>query len=80
VCLYGQLVGPLQIPFFVGLFDLLHELADLADRFLLILDMPLALALVAGVLLFILRGRLSRGFGSLLLATYVAWVVLRFWV
>jgi len=42
--------------------------------------MPLALALVAGVLLFILRGRLSRGFGSLLLATYVAWVVLRFWV
>ena len=52
----------------------------LGDRFLLILDMPLALALVAGVLLFILRGRLSRGFGSLLLATYVAWVVLRFWV
>ena len=52
----------------------------LGDRFLLILDMPLALALVAGVLFFILRGRLSRGFGSLLLATYVAWVVLRFWV
>ena len=52
----------------------------LGDRFLLILDMPLALALVAGVLFFVLRGRLSRGFGSLLLATYVAWVVLRFWV
>ena len=50
----------------------------LGDRFLLILDMPLALALVAGVLFFVLRGRLSRGFGSLLLATYVAWVVLRF--
>ena len=49
----------------------------LGDRFLLILDMPLALALVAGVLFFVLRGRLSRGFGSLLLATYVA---LRFWV
>ena len=52
----------------------------LGDRFLLILDMPLALALVAGVLFFVLRGRLSRGFGSLLLATYVVWVVLRFWV
>ena len=52
----------------------------LGDRFLLILDIPLALALVASVLFFILRGRLSRGFGSLLLATYVAWVVLRFWV
>ena len=52
----------------------------LRDRFLFILDMPLALALISGVFFFILRGRLNRGFGSLLLGTYIAWVVIRFWV
>lgn len=50
----------------------------LRDRFLLILDVPLAFALVASVLFGIWRGRLSRNFGSLLLVTYVVWVVVRF--
>ena len=52
----------------------------LNDRFLLLLDAPLTLALILYALIFVLRGRLSRGMGVLLLATYVAWVLVRFWI
>jgi cation:H+ antiporter len=52
----------------------------LSDRFLLLLDAPLTLTLILYALIFVLRGRLSRGTGVLLLATYVAWVVVRFWI
>jgi cation:H+ antiporter len=52
----------------------------LSDRFLMLLDAPLTLALILYALIFILRGRLSRGTGVLLLATYVAWVLVRFWI
>lgn len=52
----------------------------LSDRFLLLLDAPLTLALVSLILFSILRGRISRGLGVFLLAAYVAWVLLRFWV
>jgi cation:H+ antiporter len=52
----------------------------LRDRFVLLLDAPLTLALISIVLFCVLRGRISRTFGGLLLGTYVAWVVIRFWV
>lgn len=52
----------------------------LSDRFLLFLDAPLTLALVLYALIFVLRGRLSRSMGVLLLAIYVAWVLARFWI
>jgi cation:H+ antiporter len=52
----------------------------LSDRFLLLLDAPLTLILILYALIFVLRGRLSRGMGVLLLATYVAWVLVRFWI
>jgi cation:H+ antiporter len=52
----------------------------LGDRFLLLLDAPLTLALISVVLFYVLRGRISRSIGVILLATYVAWVLLRFWI
>jgi len=52
----------------------------LGDRFLLLLDAPVTLALISVVLLYVLRGRISRNIGVILLATYVAWVLLRFWI
>lgn len=52
----------------------------MSDRFLLLLDAPLTLALILYTLFFVLKGRLSRGMGGLLLAIYVAWVLLRFWI
>ena len=52
----------------------------LLDRFLLFLDGPLALALMMVILWSILKGRISRSMGIFLLGTYVAWVVVRFWV
>jgi cation:H+ antiporter len=52
----------------------------LSDRFLLFLDAPLTLALILYVLFFIKRGRLSRSTGVLLLAAYVTWVLVRFWI
>jgi cation:H+ antiporter len=52
----------------------------LVDRFLLLLDTPLLLALTAGVVFWVWKGRISRGVGVLLLGIYVAWVLVRFWV
>src|SRR5579859_3022114 len=52
----------------------------LGDRFLLLLDAPFTLALLAGVFGGILRGRMGRSLGILLLATYVVWVMVRFWM
>ncbi|MGH2508975.1 MAG: sodium:calcium antiporter [Ktedonobacteraceae bacterium] len=52
----------------------------LQDRFLLFLDSPFLLILTAGVLYGLVRGRLSRLLGIVLLGLYVVWVVLRFWV
>jgi cation:H+ antiporter len=52
----------------------------LLDRFLLLLDIPLLLALAAGMFFCVLRGRIPRSLGVLLLGTYVAWVVIRFWL
>ena len=52
----------------------------LGDRFLLLLDAPLTLALISIVLFNVLRGRLSRSLGVLLLGSYVAWVLIRFWI
>lgn len=52
----------------------------LSDRFLLLLDAPLTLALLLYTLFYVLKGRLSRGTGILLLATYAAWVLARFWI
>ncbi len=52
----------------------------LGDRFLLLLDAPLTLVLLSVVLFYVLRGRISRSLGFLLLGTYVAWVLIRFWV
>lgn len=50
------------------------------DRFLLLLDAPLTLALLTFVLFSISRGRISRGSGVFLLGAYVAWVLVRFWI
>jgi cation:H+ antiporter len=52
----------------------------LVDRFLLLLDVPLALALLAGMFFCVLRGRIGRSFGVFLLGTYVAWAIIRFWL
>ena len=52
----------------------------LGDRFLLLLDAPLTLALISVVLVYVVRGRISRGFGVFLFGTYIAWVLLRFWI
>ena len=52
----------------------------LNDHFLLLLDAPLTLALILYTLVFVLRGRLSRGRGVLLLFIYVGWVLVRFWI
>jgi Ca2+/Na+ antiporter len=52
----------------------------LVDRYLLLLDTPLLLALAAGVLFLVWKGRISRGMGVLLLGTYIAWVLIRLWV
>ena len=52
----------------------------LHDRFLLLLDAPLTLALILYALVFVLRGRLSRGIGIFLLVIYVVWVLVRFWI
>lgn len=52
----------------------------MSDRFLLLLDAPLTLALILYTLFFVLKGRLSRGTGGLLLAIYVAWVLVRLWI
>jgi cation:H+ antiporter len=51
----------------------------LADRFLLLLDIPLLLALTAGVLFWVWKGCISRGTGALLLGIYLAWVLVSFW-
>ncbi len=52
----------------------------LNDQFILLLDAPLTLALILYTLVFVLRGRLSRGMGVLLLVIYVCWVLVRFWI
>lgn len=52
----------------------------LQDRFLILLDGPFLVALTAGVLFGIKRGRLGRSLGVMLLGLYVAWVIVRFWV
>lgn len=52
----------------------------LHDHFLLLLDAPLTLALILYTLLNILKGRLSRGMGVLLLVIYVGWALARFWI
>jgi cation:H+ antiporter len=52
----------------------------LGDQFLLLIDAPLTLALILYALAFVLRGRLSRGMGVLLLVIYVGWVLVRFWI
>jgi cation:H+ antiporter len=52
----------------------------LTDRFLLLLDAPLTLALILYTLFFVLKGRLSRGTGVLLLLIYIGWVLVRFWI
>ena len=52
----------------------------LHDRFLLLLDAPLTLALILYTLVFVLRGRLSRSMDTLLLGIYVVWVLVRFWI
>lgn len=52
----------------------------LHDRFLLLLDAPLTLALILYALVFVLKGRLSRSMGTLLLGIYVVWVLVRFWI
>lgn len=52
----------------------------LHDRFLLLLDAPLTLALILYTLVFVLRGRLSRGVGILLLVLYAGWALARFWI
>jgi cation:H+ antiporter len=52
----------------------------LNDRFLPLLDAPLTLALILYTLFFVLRGRLSRGMGILLLVLYVGWALVRFWI
>ena len=50
----------------------------LNDRFLLLLDAPLTLALILYTLFFVLKGRLSRGTGILLLIIYIGWALARF--
>lgn len=52
----------------------------LLDHYLLLLDVPLLLVLAAVTVLCVLRGRIPRSLALLLLGTYVAWVVLRFWL
>lgn len=52
----------------------------LNDRFLLLLDAPLTLALILYTLFFVLKGHLSRGMGILLLLIYAGWVLVRFWI
>jgi cation:H+ antiporter len=52
----------------------------LLDRFLLLLDEPLLLVLTTGLLLCVLRGRISRSLGVLLLGMYVAWAMIRIWI
>jgi len=52
----------------------------LADRFLLLLDMPFLVVLAAGVVFLVWKGRISRGTGALLLGIYVAWVLVHFWI
>lgn len=51
----------------------------LKDRFVLFLDAPLTLVLTIGVFFWVVRGRISRITGALLLVTYAAWVFLRLW-
>lgn len=52
----------------------------LKDRFVLFLDAPLTLVLTIGVFFWVMRGRISRITGALLLVTYAAWVLLRLWM
>lgn len=52
----------------------------LKDRFVLFLDAPLTLVLAIGVFFWVVRGRISRIAGALLLVTYMAWVLLRLWM
>lgn len=52
----------------------------LLDHFLLLLDEPLLLVLTTGLLFCIVRGRVSRGLGVLLLSTYVTWMMMRIWI
>lgn len=52
----------------------------LGDQFLLLLDAPLTLALILYTLFFVLKGRLSRGTGILLLVIYIGWALIRFWI
>jgi len=52
----------------------------LLDRYLLLLDVPLLLILAAGTIFCVLRGRIPRSLGVILLGMYVVWVVIRFWL
>jgi cation:H+ antiporter len=52
----------------------------LQDRFLLLLDSPFLLVLTLGTLFGIVKGRLTRSLGVVLLGLYVVWVIVRFWV
>ncbi len=52
----------------------------LNDRFLLLFDAPLTLALTLYTLFFVLKGRLSRGMGIFLLVIYIGWALVRFWI
>ncbi|GHO51945.1 cation transporter [Ktedonobacter sp. SOSP1-85] len=52
----------------------------LEDRSVLSLDAPLTLVLTIGVFFWVVRGRISRIAGALLLVTYMTWVLLRLWM
>ena len=47
----------------------------LSDRFILFLDLPLAIVLTLGMLAGVFRRRMSRAFGIALLCVYAAWVI-----
>jgi cation:H+ antiporter len=49
----------------------------LSDRYLLLLDTPVVVALAAGTFFGVLGGRIGRGIGILLLVTYAIWVSMR---
>jgi cation:H+ antiporter len=59
---------------------LLFWQGPLGDRYMLLLDAPLTLVLLVYVLFGIVRGRIGRVSGALLLASYVVWVAMRFWL
>ncbi len=52
----------------------------LLDRYLLLLDVPLLLALAAGLFFCVLQGRMPHRLGFLLPGIYVVWVIIRFWL